>query len=101
MNALATFDTVQELSPASTSAELDLRRKLHGYGNAASAMIASTQSPEARALAWMALEWASGAKFAHLSERGLTEIAKFTRRLMLTAIQAEAINDELEAADGI
>ena len=94
------FDPVAELAPPSTPAEMELRRLLHGTANAASAMIARTESPEARQLAWMAVEWASAAKFERLAEAGLAEIAKFTKRLMIVAVQAEAINDELAAHHG-
>ena len=99
MKAQANIDAVLELAPPSTPAAMEWRRKLHSIGNAASALIASTQSPEARQLAWIAVEWASATKFAPLPETNLAEIFRFCRRLMVTAVQAEAINDDLEAAN--
>ena len=78
--------------------ERELRQKLRGYRNAASAMIASTDCPTARRLAWFANDYAAAVLYAPMSEEGLAEIGKFARRMMVCAMQAEAISDEVEHA---
>ena len=75
--------------------ERELRQKLRGYRNAASAMIASTQCSTARRLAWFANDYAAAVLYSPMSEEGLAEIGKFARRMMVCAMQAEQISDEV------
>ena len=76
------------------SAIYELRSKLRSHRNVASALIANTPSDSARALAWMAAETTSAWVYAQADERTLSEIARFSNRLLLTAIQAEAMFDD-------
>lgn len=75
--------------------EYEARAKLRSFRNAASAMIASTDSADARRLAWMATETITPLLFCPgLDTAELVEVGKFAKRLMLTAMQAEQLRDE-------
>lgn len=71
-----------------------LRAKLRSLRNAASAMIASTKSDTARALAWFATEYATQALYAPDAAHALDDLNKLCTRFMLTAMQAEQIDLE-------
>ena len=73
------------------------RAKLRTFRNAASAMVASTESADARCLAWMVIEKVSPLIYLRgLSCAELDEAARFAKRLLLTAMQAEIL-----AAEGL
>lgn len=74
--------------------EFERRAKLRSYRNAATAMIASTDSTNARSLAWMVNEYVTGALYAPGAEPWLDDLIKLCKRLMLTAMQAEEIDLE-------
>lgn len=80
---------VGEIPPS----EREVRERLRGYRNAAGAMIAKTDCHTARTLAWLASDYAQGAVYSGLDEATLADVGKFCRRLMVTAMQAEEIND--------
>lgn len=75
--------------------EYEARAKMHAFRNAATAMIASTESANARCLAWMTTETITPLLFApDLKTADLLEVGKFAKRLMLTAMQAEELRDK-------
>jgi len=79
--------------------ELERRAKLRSYRNAASAMIAGTQSDTARALAWCVIEWASPFLYAPAPNEWLDRLNLLSKRLMLTAMQAEEMERVLQEAE--
>ena len=101
MNAPLHLDDIALLVGEMPATEREQREKLRGYRNAAQAMIAKTECPTARQLAWLASDYAGAVVYSAMPEDGLAEIAKFTRRLMVTAMQAEAITDILDGSDGM
>ena len=96
MNAPATIkrDEIRVFLPGISDEEHAKRALLRSYRNAASALIASTQSDVARGLAWMASDYVTGALYAPGAACALDELNKLCKRLMLTAIQAEQIDLE-------
>ncbi|OBX20290.1 hypothetical protein A9995_00725 [Erythrobacter sp. QSSC1-22B] len=74
--------------------EFEKRSKLRSLRNAAAAMIASTESDTARALAWFATEYATQALYSPGATQALDDLNKLCTRFMLTAIQAEQIDLE-------
>lgn len=101
MSAAATvpLDEIRTFLGSIPAEEYERRAKLRSYRNAASALVARTESDTARALAWQVIEWASpwlyqpGAPLEWLDQ--LNTLAK---RLMLTAMQAESMDDLLRGA---
>ena len=82
-------------------AEYDRRVKLRSYRNAASAMIAKTESDTARFLAWQIVEWATPNLYAPAPLEWLDKLNLLARRLILTAYQAEEMQRMLqEGGDG-
>ena len=77
-------------------AEYERRDKLRKFRNAASAMVASTQCDTARMLAWQVIEWATPNLFSPAPIEWLDELNRLSKRLMLTAMQAEQMQDELQ-----
>lgn len=92
-------DTIRTFLGDIPGDEHERRRKLESYRNAASALVARTDCDTARQLAWLVIEWASpwlyqpGAPLDWLDQ--LNQLAK---RLMLTALQAEQMDDLLKGA---
>ena len=78
--------------------EFERRAKLRSFRNAATAMIASTDCDNARALAWMANDYATEALFCPAAAEALDDLNQLCRRLMLVALQAEQMNDARLAA---
>ncbi|WP_343343397.1 hypothetical protein WJT74_07735 [Sphingomicrobium sp. XHP0239] len=74
--------------------EYALRAKLRTFKNCAASMIASTKSDQARTLAWMASDYATGTIYAPTTLAVLDNIVKLCNRLMLTAVQAEQTDAE-------
>jgi hypothetical protein len=85
-------DEIYTFLGAISDEEYERRAKLRTYRNAASAMIANTESDTARALAWFTTEYATGALYAPGAADALDDLNKLCRRLMLTAMQAEQID---------
>ena len=86
-------DAIRIFLPGISDAEYALRAKLRTMRNCASAMIAKTDSDTARALAWMCSEYVTAYIYAGAHQDTLEEVAHFCNRLMVTAMQAEAIDD--------
>lgn len=97
MNAPATIERASEILiflPSCCGEEFELRHKLRARRNAASALIASTQSETARCLAWLTVETATEWLYRPADLPTLQEIGRFAHRCLLTAIQAEQLADE-------
>ncbi|OBX20623.1 hypothetical protein A9995_02680 [Erythrobacter sp. QSSC1-22B] len=69
--------------------EYERRAKLRSYRNAASGMIASTECDTARQLAWLVVEYATPNLYADAPVEWLDKLNLLSKRLMLTAMQAE------------
>jgi hypothetical protein len=96
MNAFTSIkpkDSIRIFLPGINDAEYALRAKLRTMRNCASAMIAKSDSDTARALAWMCSEYVTAYIYASAHNDTLEEVAHFCHRLMVTAMQAEAIDD--------
>lgn len=91
-------DDISLFLPGLSIEEREKRVLLRGYRNAATAMIASTESNNARALAWMANDYVTGSLYNTGATYALDDLNKLCRRLMLTAMQAEEIDLERFAA---
>ena len=78
--------------------EYERRAKLRSYRNAASAMLAPTQSNTARHLAWEVIEWVSPNLYSPCPLEWLDKLNQLAKRLMLTAIQAQEMDDLLREA---
>ena len=91
-------DEIRLFLPGISDEEHERRAKLRGFRNAATAMIASTDCDNARALAWMVNDYATEALFCPAAAEALDDLNQLCRRLMLTAIQAEQMNDARMAA---
>lgn len=98
MNALTKIapaaDDILTFLPGIGNEEYELRARLRSYRNAASAMVANTDCPAARNLAWMATEYITTLIYAPANTDELAEVAKFARRVMLVAMQAEELRDQ-------
>lgn len=96
MNAFTSIkpaDDIITFLPGIGQDEYDLRAKLRSMRNCAAAMIAKTESDTARALAWTCSEYATAYVYAGADQETLSEVGRFCNRLMLTAMQAEAIDE--------
>ena len=91
--AIKAADDIRTFIPGVSEAEFELRAKLRTMRNCASALIAKTDSETARALAWTCSEYATAYVYAGADNDTLSEIGRFCHRLMLTAMQAENIDD--------
>jgi hypothetical protein len=78
--------------------EYERRAKLRSYRNAACAMIASTHCDTARLLAWLVIEWATPNLYAPAPPEWLDQLNLLAKRLMVTALQAEEMDDLLREA---
>ena len=96
MNAFTVIkpaDDIHTFLPGIPEAEYDLRAKLRTMRNCAAAMIARTDSDTARSLAWTCSEYATAYIYAGVNVVTLSEVGRFCNRLLLTAMQVEAIDD--------
>ena len=96
MNAFTTIqpaDPIRTFMPGIDDAEYEARAKLQTMRNCAAALIAKTDSDTARALAWTCSEYATAYLYAGVDHDTLSEVGRFCNRLMLTAMQAETIDD--------
>jgi hypothetical protein len=79
--------------------ERERREKLSSYRNAATAFVARTESDTARLLAWEVVNWATPFVYAPgVSLDWLDRLNQLSKRLMLTALQAEEMDDILREA---
>ena len=93
--ALSPLDDIRTFLGDIPADEYEARAKLRAFRNAATAMIASTDSADARCLAWMTAETITPLLFCPgLDTADLLEAGKFAKRLMLTAMQAEELRDK-------
>lgn len=84
-------DDIATFLPDLPPEEYELRAKLRSYRNAATAMVHNTESSNARALAWMVIEYVTEAIYAPSFTSVLPELGRLCNRLMLTAMQIEEI----------
>jgi hypothetical protein len=103
MNAPATFpdskpDEIRTFLGDVPPAEYAARSKLRSYRNAASAMIARTDCDTARFLAWQVIEWTTPDLYSPCPVEWLDQLNLLSKRLMLTALQAEEMQHTLREA---
>ncbi len=101
MNAPAnlTRDTINAFLGSVPDAEHERRAKLESYRNAAMGLVARTDCDTARILAWQVIDWAAPWLYRPgVPLEWLDELNTLSKRLMLTALQAEAMNDKLREA---
>lgn len=97
--ASVALDEIRTFLGAIPAEEYARRAKLRSYRNAASALVARTDSDTARALAWTVIEWASPNLYAPgLPLEWLDQLNTLAKRLMVTAMQAERLDDLLREA---
>ena len=95
---MSSMDSLSTFLPGISEDEREKRLLLSKYRNAASALIASTESDNARCLAWMVNEYVTGALFAPGAAAELDDLNRLCKRLMITAVQIEMIDLERFAA---
>ena len=71
--------------------EYEQRRRIRTCRNAASFKATQTECSDARALCWMVTETATAWIYAPADVEALTEVAKYLRRLLIVADQAESL----------
>ena len=91
--AIKAADDIRTFMPGIDETEYELRAKLRTMRNCAAALIAKTDSDTALALAWMCSEYATTYVYAGADNDTLSEVGRFCNRLMLTAMQAESLDD--------
>lgn len=91
---MSVMDDIRTFLPGVSEEEHARRSKLRELRNAATAMVNSTDSDSARSLAWMTIEYATGALYAPGATDALDDLNKLCTRLMLTAMQAEQLDLE-------
>jgi hypothetical protein len=96
MNAITAIrvapDDILTFVPGCEGKEYELRAKLRSHRSIAAAMIAQTESPTCRSLAWIAQDYASEFVFTlGVNLETLADIVKLCSRLLITAAQAEII----------
>ena len=100
MNAPVTIDPLRTILGELPADERDRRAKLMAYRNAASAMIAQTQSDTARWLAFVACDWINPFLFDRaVPVEFLDRLTVLVSRLLKTAISAEEIDRLLQEAE--
>ena len=95
MNAFTTIskaDDIQTFLPGIGEEEYQLRDKVRSMRNCAAALIVKTHSDTARALGWICSDYATAHIYAGVDHAALAEIIRFCNRLLVTAMQAEAID---------
>jgi hypothetical protein len=100
MNAPANIDPLRTILGDLPPDEYERRAKLMAYRNAASGMIAQTQSGTARALAFTACDWIAPFLFDRaVPVEFLDRLTLLVSRLLKTAISAEEIDRLLQEAE--
>ena len=92
------LDEIRTLLGPISDEEYDRRAKLRAYRNAATAMIANTQSDTARILAWQVIEWLSPFLYAPAPVEWLDKLGHLASRLLRTAMTAEELDSILREA---
>ena len=95
MNAFTAVDKSDDILtflPGISAAEYALRSKLRTMRNCSAALIARTDSNTARALAWLCSDYSTEHLYAGVDHATLAEVIRFCHRLLVTAMQAEAID---------
>jgi hypothetical protein len=101
MNAPVKLDEITTFLGTIPAEEYERRHKLRAYRNAAMALIARTDCDTARQLAWSVIEWAAPFLYQPgLPLEWLDQLNTLSNRLMLTALQAEEMDDILKEAAG-
>ena len=85
------LDDILTFLPGCHGEELELRRKLRSHRNVAAAVIAKTESPTARQLAWIVTEYTAETIFAPMDHSLLADVGKLCTRLLVTAMQVERL----------
>lgn len=85
-------DDIRTFLPGICEDEYRLRAKLRSMRNCAAAMIVKTESNTARALAWLCSDYSTAHVYAGVSNDRLIEVHRLCHRLMVTAMQAEALD---------
>ena len=100
MNAHTTIapDEIYTFMGTISDDEYERRAKLRSFRNAASAMVATTESDTARHLAWTVIEYASANLYAAAPLDWLDRLNLLCKRLMLTAMQVEEMDLSREAS---
>ena len=91
--AVDSKDDILTFLPGIGSDEYEIRAMLRTMRNCAGAMISKTDSDTARALAWICAEYATEYIYSGARIDKLSEIGRFCNRVMVTAMQAELIDD--------
>lgn len=100
MNAPVKIDPLRTILGELPAEEHERRSKLMAYRNAASAMIAQTQSDTARSLAFLACDWIAPFLFDRaVPVAFLDRLTVLVSRLLKTAITAEEIDGLLQEAE--
>ncbi|UVI39240.1 hypothetical protein [Qipengyuania spongiae] len=101
MNAQTTIklDEIETFLGPIPADERERREKLRSYRNAASAMLATTRCDTSRHLAWTAIEWISPNIYAPAPIEWLDKLNLLARRLMLTALTAQEMDDLLREGE--
>lgn len=94
MNAPARPDEFEIFMPGLDPAEREKRAKLRALRNTATALVNATESDNARALAWMIVEYVTGSLFAPGAAYALDELNLLCVRLLKVAVQIEQIDLE-------
>lgn len=99
MSAEPAPDAIRVFLGALPDEEHERRAKLSSYRNAAAAFVARTESDTARLLAWEVVNWATPFVYAPgVPLDWLDRLNQLSKRLMLTAMQAEEMDDILREA---
>jgi hypothetical protein len=94
MNAITAIEPLDDIAtflPGIDPEEYERRSKLRSLRNVAGAMIARTESPTARQLAWICSEYTTELVYLPAGLALLDDVAKFCNRLMITALHAERL----------
>ena len=89
---IAPLDDIATFLPGITSDEYELRAKLRSYRNAATAMVHNTDRNNARAPAWMVIEYVSDTIYAPAHPDIVPALRQLCRWLMPAAMQIEELN---------
>lgn len=86
------IDEIYIFLPDIDDTEYQLRAKLRTMRNCSAALIANTDSDTARDLAWQCSHYATAHIYSRADNNALEEICRFCKRLMVVAMQVEAID---------
>jgi hypothetical protein len=92
-------DSITIFLPAIGADEYKLRARLNELQRIAAALIGKTECETARWLAQFCSEYATAFIYASVEQDVLTDIGRFCHRLLVAAMQAEAISDRMAHRD--